>query len=172
MKKAFSLIELMIVIVIIGVIYTLVITKLQVYQKQEEKLSLKTLKPFLAKIAKEYGGEARLVCLDECKSCGVYVDGEKAASMDGFIDKDIEVYSYDYLQGMIQKDPAVFFNKEDVQEDVCFSFKVDKNKVSDQVIIVYKDKAYDYSNYFSDVDVYDSLQDVQDAKEKLIEEVK
>ena len=165
----------MIVIVIIGVVYTLVITKLHVYQKEENKLSLQTLKPFLAKIAKEQDGIAKLICIDGCKECFIYVGKTKVASLENFLKTDdgtVAVYRYDYLNGMTQKDPDVFFNKENVQEDVCFSFSVDKNRVSDQVFVVYQDKVFDYTNYFSDVDKYDSLEEAQEAQEKIIEEVK
>ncbi|MBD3797419.1 MAG: prepilin-type N-terminal cleavage/methylation domain-containing protein [Campylobacterales bacterium] len=160
MRKAFSLIELMIVIVIIGVVYTLVITKLHNVNEEAEQLSLKNLKSFMYKQIQE-GTVAKLVCKDECELCKLYVDTQEIAEVENLIDDNIEVYRYNYSQGLI---PQEF--------DGCFVFQVGRDRVSDQYIVVYKEKVYDYSEYFDGVKVYESTSALIDAKEKLIQEVK
>ncbi|MFT7860350.1 MAG: prepilin-type N-terminal cleavage/methylation domain-containing protein [Sulfurimonas sp.] len=159
MKKAFSLIELMIVIVIIGVVYTLVITKLHNANDEAEKLSLKTLKSYLYKQIKD-GNNAKMFCDQECQVCTVYVDGDKVAELEGFVDNSIEVYRYNYLQGLI---PQEFRG--------CFTFEIGRNSISDQFIVAYHDKVYDFSEYFEGVKVYNSLEDLVAAKEQMIHEV-
>ena len=55
MKKAFSLIELLIVILIIGIIYTLSIGNFKkIKDSSEKKLTLKTLKEYLQSIERDY----------------------------------------------------------------------------------------------------------------------
>jgi len=160
----------MIVIVIIGVVYTLVITKLQSVGEGKITPHLSNLKEYLISLNKE-NQSVRLLCLDDCSSCSVYVDGVKTQDIESFFDDSIETYRYDFLQGAIRVKDPIFFNEEDVQESVCFSFGIDKNLVADQVIVVYKDKAYDYSSYFNKTPVYDYLEEAIDAKQDLAQKV-
>jgi len=160
----------MIVIVIIGVIYTLAVVKLKGVSQEKVKPSLVNLKEYLYSLNKN-GETMQLLCLDDCSECSVYQDGKKIQTMKSFFDASIEVYNYDFLQGAIEKKMPVFFNKEGTQESVCFSFSIDKDRVSDQIIVVYKDKAYDYSNYFEKTKVYDTLEKAEEAKQKLAQEV-
>lgn len=161
----------MIVIVIIGVVYTLVITKLQSVSDGKMTPSLSNLKEYLISLNKEQKQDIRLLCLDDCSSCTIYKDGEKHEKIESFFDDSIETYRYDFLQGALRVKDAVFFNEEDVQESVCFSFSIDKNLVADQVIVVYKNKAYDYSSYFKKTVVYDYLEEAIDAKQDLAQKV-
>jgi prepilin-type N-terminal cleavage/methylation domain-containing protein len=170
-KKAFSLIELLIVIVIIGVVYTLAITNLKSVSKEKFTPTLSNLKEYLISFLQEDTKAVRLLCLDDCSECSIYRDDEKVKDIESFFDASIERYRYDFLQGPRQLRNDVYFNKEEQQEDICFSFSVNKQLVADQVIVVYKEKAYDYSPYFEKTFRYDYLEEAVDAKEKLREEV-
>jgi hypothetical protein len=102
----------------------------------------------------------------------LYSGATQLKEVKSFFDDSVGSYTYDYLRGMTQKKLDVFFDKDDVQKDVCFSFGVTPQGISDQILVVFKEKTYDYTNYFSDVDIYNSMQDAIDAKEQLIEKVK
>jgi len=158
-RRGFSLIELMIVIVIIGVVYTLALSKLQAPKMQLQEPSFKTLKSYLLSFSKD-NKRVELLCKKSCAKCAVYSDGEKLSDVESFFDASVEFYRYDFFLG------DVALNRES-----CFDFSVDADGVSDQVIIVYKEKAYDYTSYFTPVKEYDSLEALKDAKEKLISEV-
>ncbi len=154
----------MIVIVIIGVIYTLAITKLKTFGEEKAKPSLITLKEYLGSFIKE-SHAAKLICLDDCSECSVYVDGVKEETLENFLDASVRRYRYDFLQGAVEKQEEVFFNEEGIQERVCFSFEVDKNLISDQVMVVYKEKAYDFTTYLTRTQQYDSLEDLVEKKQ-------
>ena len=172
MKKGFSLVELMIVIVIIGVVYSLAVSKLKSVDEEKLAPTLANLKEYLLSYLEADAKRAQLLCLDGCESCSIYVDGVKQEEdIEAFFDASIEVYRYDFVQGAVQKKDAVFFNKEGREEDVCFSFSMDKNRVSDQVIVVYKEKAYDYTSYFTPTKVYAHLEELLQEKEKIQQEV-
>ena len=171
MKKAFSLIELMIVIVIIGVVYSLVISKLHKVSEEKMKPSLSNLKEYLISLRDAEDESVKLLCLDDCSECTIYKDGEKSQEIKEFIDDGIETYRYDNLQGAIRIKNDVFFDEENIQKEVCFSFGIDKNSVPDQEIVLYKGKAYDYSAYFEKTQVYDYLQEAVEARQKIMEEV-
>lgn len=162
----------MIVIVIIGVVYTLAVSKLQNIGLEKFNPSLVNLKEYLLTYMKEDVREVKLLCLDDCETCRVYLDGVKQEeSIESFLDSSVEVYRYDFIQGAVRKKDTVFFNEEGRQENVCFSFKMNKNLISDQVIVVYKEKAYDYTRYFEPTKVYAHLEELLEAKERLVQEV-
>ncbi len=136
---------------------------------ESKMLTLENLKVYLSSL--EYEKEAKLLCLDDCSVCDVYVDGNKTQSLEGFLDKDIRVYRYENAYGFIEKEQDVFFNPDGIEESVCFSYKVDSNKIGDQVLIEFKNKYYDMSTYLQDTPVYNSIQEAQEVKENLANEV-
>ena len=160
MKKAFSLIELLIVILIIGIVYTISVGNFEKVKDESKKLTLQNLKEYLQGLPHEKSAE--LLCLDDCSECKVLVDGEKFKELDDFLDKSVRSYRYDFSYGMVEVE------KDD---DVCFSYSVDKKGVGQQVIVEYKDLFYDFSTYLSPVGVYNSLQEATEVKELLSQEV-
>ncbi len=172
MKKAFSLIELLIVIVIIGVVYTLSVGNFKKLSSNDEKtFSLLSLKQYLQEMS--YTKSAKILCLDDCSSCDIFLDDEKfnEEPIEGFLDKKVNIYRYNFLTGVDEVEKKIYFNSEGVEENICFSYSVDKRGVGDQVIVEFKDKIYDFSTYLGSIPVYDSLEELVDAKEKLSNEV-
>ena len=161
----------MIVIVIIGVVYTLAVVQLQNVKDEQFTPTFLNLKEYLSSFLKEGGESARLICLDDCSECGVYVDGEKAHSFESFFDESIEVYRYDFLLGAMRRRDAVYFNHENVQENVCFSFEMYNNGVSEQSLVVYDKKVYDYTLYFDKTPSYDSLDELVADKQSVAQKV-
>ncbi len=161
MKKAFTLIELMIVIVIIGIVYSLAISKIkEPLKKTTQKPTLLTLKSYLSGFMQ--GAEkVSIVCGDRCTECTIYRDNKLVSKIDSFVDANIKSYRYDFFLG------AVALPKH----ENCFTFSVYKNGISNQIIVVDKGKAYDYTSYFTKTKAYDSLQDAVAAKKQLQEAV-
>jgi len=159
----------MIVIVIMGVIYTLGVTSFPTKEEEVEHLSLLTLKKYLAGL--EYEESAKLLCLDDCKTCKILIDGDSNTTIDSFVDSDIRVYRYDYLTGATEVMRDVYFNIENIQEDVCFSYKVDKQGIGDQVLVEFKEEVYDFTSSIEAVKKYDSLEEAIDAKSSLVQAV-
>lgn len=171
--KAFSLIELLIVVVIMGVVYTLAITNFAKIDENQTVLSLQNLKKYLMNI--EHENNVRLLCLDDCESCELYADGELVEgyedTFNGFLDDSIKVYTYNFNLGTTEISKQIHFNIEGIEEDICFSYLMDKKGVGEQVLVEFKNKVYDFSTYFVKTPVYDSIEEAADAKEELIQEV-
>lgn len=161
----------MIVILIIGLVYTLAITKLKGVAEEKVTPNFLNLKEYLGSFIEGDVKSARLVCLDDCSECSVYVDGVKTETFKSFFDESVAIYRYDFSQGAVSKQDAVYFNDENVQESLCFSFKMYKNNISEQLLVTYKEKAYDYTSYFEPTRVYDSLEELVEAKEIVAQEV-
>lgn len=154
-----------------GVIYTLSVKSFPTKEERvAQELTLLTLKEYLTSL--EYEQSARIVCLEDCESCSIVVDGESNSTVEGFIDDSVNVYRYDYLTGTQEIMKEAYFNEDDIQKHVCFSYGVDKQGVGDQVLVEYKDAVYDFTHYLEPTQKYISLEEAIDAKEKLIEEVR
>jgi len=149
----------MIVIVIIGVVYTLVITKLDSVKEKKSLASLSTLKEYLGSFSKGHES-VELLCKESCSECALYVEGQKVEDVESFFDESIEFYTYRYGEGASLR-----------REDSCFRFSIDAEGIADQVLISYDSYVYDYTPYFQKTKRYDSLSEAVDAKDKLIEEV-
>ena len=159
----------MIVVVIMGVVYTLSTNSFAKLKENSIKLTLLNLKEYLLSLSK--GEEVQLLCLDDCSECSIYVAESKIRDLEDFLDETVELYRYEFNYGYTKIEPTVYFNKEDIEEDVCFSYKITQNGIGEQVLVAYKEKFYDYSTYFSNVLVYDSLSDASSAKEEKAQEV-
>lgn len=169
-KKAFTLIELIIVVIIMGVVYKLAIANFNKVDKRSEKLTLLNLKEYLAKLPHEESSE--LVCLDDCSVCKVIVDRNVTKEIKDFLDESVKIYRYDRAYGAVKKEMRTYFNGEDVEQNVCFDYKVFANGVGDQIFVEYKNRFYDFTNYFERPSVYDSIEALVDAKEAKVQEVK
>ncbi len=174
MRKAFSLIELLIVILIIGIVYTLAIGNFkQLEQNGAEKVSLQNLKRYLKTFT--YEKSVRLLCLDRCSNCNIYVDGELQKDLEGtlneIVDANVKVYRYEYSLGALRESEQSFFNSEDVEEEVCFSYTIDKQGVGEQVLVEQGGFVYDLSTYFTPTPKYSSLEEAVSQKDSLVEEV-
>jgi len=169
MRKAFSLVELLIVVLIIGIVYTLAVSSFTKLEENTAQINLLNLREYLQSF--EHEKSVRFLCLDDCSSCEIIIDGEtneeSKDSFDGFVDDTIEVYRYSMNQGMEQIRDEVFFNSENVEESVCFSYEVDYKGVGEQVFIKFRQRVYDYSSYFESTPSYGTLQEASDFKDSL-----
>ena len=172
-RSAFSLVELLIVVLIIGIVYTLAVGSLQSLKDDKEKPTLLNLKNYLSSFS--YENSVKLMCLDKCNDCSIYVDGEldekSSDEFDNFLDSSVETYRYDFNLGMINLKNKIYYNSEDTEEEICFSYEVDKKGIGEQVLVKHKGFVYDFTQYFTDTLRYKSLDDIVIAKEEQIQEV-
>lgn len=174
MRNAFSLIELLIVIIIIGIVYNLAVGSFEKIAKpQSKKITLQDLKTFLAKI--EYEKQVKLLCLDDCSRCDLFIDGEVAQdfkeTFEDFLDIDVEIYRYDPLIGVVAYQQELYFDGNNVEQRVCFSYAMDRDKIGEQIVVKFKDKVYDFSLYTDEVMLYNSLEEFIGFREKLYSKV-
>ena len=152
-----------------GVVYNLALTNFQQLKSSKEKLSLANLKEYLS--ALKYKENAQIICLDDCSTCKIFVDGNKTEEVKNLFDDSIKIYRYDALNGMLLQDPRPYFNKDDVEEDVCFSYRMYAEGVGDQVFLEYKEKYYDLTDYFLGTVVGDSMEELVQKHEDMKSEV-
>lgn len=154
---------------IIGIVYTLSITSISQVNDKSFNLTLANLKEYLQSF--KYTKSVKILCLDGCEECDIFVDGEKEKTLEDFLDENVVIYRYETSYGFTEAQKEVYFNTQGIEEDVCFSYEIDKNGVGNQVLVEFKDKFYDYSTYFTSVKTYSSIENALESREKLQEEV-
>jgi len=144
-KKAFSLFELILVVILIGLVYSLVLGKIN--NKNNLKVhKLKNLKSILLSYPQK---KIELIVYDKCKR--VSINGIEK-DFDTNIFKDIEVYDVED-ERLIQINFDPYIQKEKVY-DVCLRFNIYKNKSSSSYIIKKNNKYILFYPYFKNSEVY------------------
>jgi len=161
-RKAFTLFELMIVVLIIGIVYALVLGRLD--PKQHMKIaSLKALRDTMT--AKHHEGQRLdLYIYGKCDKAALFVNGEYREKM--HVDlavslfENLEVYKSDPF-GHERKINFVPVRIEDKLEPVCFRYTVFPNGSASNYIVhqIKKDRYIVFPPYFEDVNETDSLEE-------------
>ncbi len=159
------------VVALMGVLYTFAIGALERVQKKEANLlpTLEHLKSYLAHF--DFEKEARLVCYDECRSCLVVLDRNKTSSVESFLHAKPKLFRYDPLLGMSGVESEPYFDDSGMEHATCFSYRLYSNGVGEQSIFEYEKKVYDLSDYFDDAKRYDTLEELKEEKERLLQKV-
>ena len=170
-KKAFTLIELLIVVVIIGVVYGLVIGSMKKINDKESHLDFKSLPDFVQSFYQR--NHVAFVCSDNCRECMLYIDDKPLKKVDAFMrdERHLRFWYYDANTGVQELLFTPLFDEDDREFDVCFRYEIFEDGSSSEMIIETKEHAYEYHGSLSGVSVYSSLQDAEDALQKQREEV-
>ena len=170
MKRSFTLLELIIVIVLISVVYYFTIQSLNVKQKKLEGLTLNNLQEYLSKI--DFENNIRLDCVDsDDMKCLLFVDDNLQKMEDISLFKECPlVYEYSKELKTIEFKDIELENMETYP--VCFSFEMTKNNKSSQFIVQTNKKVYLFNNIDSKPIILKDISDVYDYFENKIDEVK
>lgn len=155
-KRAFSLLELMIVVLIMGLVFSLV--KVQFHTPPNEKSGIEILKTF------SQNQDEQLICYDECSKCAIFDMNESKKSEINFkkFDNELKSYYIDYDGDVLEyeyKDIKI----EDRSFDVCLKYRYFKNNSSQKLIIKYFDNYYLFHSFFRNYEIFNSLDDAQTA---------
>jgi prepilin-type N-terminal cleavage/methylation domain-containing protein len=170
-KRAFTLLELLLVVVIIGVIYGLVINSMQKINDKESVLGFESLPTFMRTFHQR--NHVALICTDNCKACALYVDGEKVKDVDPFMEKErvLRFWSYDANIGARELRFTPIFDEDDREFDVCFRYEIFKDGSSSEMIIETQKKSYDYRGLLRPPTRYSSLQALEESRQEEMQEL-
>jgi len=161
-RNAFTLFELMIVVLIIGIVYALVLGHFD--PKQRIKVfSLSSLRDTLSQIHHE-GQRIDLVVYGKCKKTAYFINNELQEKMkvdiSDTIFQDLKVYKSDPFghEREISFTPVII---NDRLEPVCFKYTIYPNGSGSNYIVFKKseEKYYIFPPYFEDVNSTDSLEE-------------
>lgn len=155
-KKSFTLIELIIVIVLISTTYFLVFSNNNFNVKQDEKrLDLLNLQEFLLNNFK-FENELTFSCIEEKFTCYVKVDGklDKNFKVINFFKKIPDIYEYNNKEIKIEFDELRVDNRG---FNVIFELKINRDYKINEFIIDTKDDVIVFNSIFTKPLIYKSL---------------
>lgn len=161
-KKGFTLFELMIVIVIIGVVYGLLVRNFTFASTSEEALSLKNLPTFMRKKFAKTKEKVEFLCTDECSICKFKVGSSDANESIELFEEYTSPEAYVLINESLERLEFGEIFKDYKSEKVCFKYVLYPNKSSDKMVLAYKDKVYMYDNFFEKTKEFPTLVDAQE----------
>lgn len=168
-RKAFTLIELMLVVLIIGLVYSLALSSLQKVGKGEVKLSLENLETSLL----EYhnNNHVEYVCIDRCERCYLFVDSKEIKTLESVVNNDVRLYRFDVVYGSRELELPAYFNADNQEEQACFRYEIFADGSRTEMMVETDKKVVDFAGKYHKTTVYESLSDAISAKRELIESV-
>lgn len=156
-KKGFTLIELIIVIILISTTYFLVFSNTNFQIRTDEKrLDLSNLKDYLIKNF-EFEKDVSFLCIEEKFSCFVKVDGKinKDFKVLNFFKRVPDVYEYSASEKRVNfKELRV----DNMNYNVIFELKINTDYKTNEFIIDTKDNnVFIFNSIFTKPKIYKSL---------------
>ncbi len=151
-RLAFTLLELLIVILLVSLSYLLVFSSMQKSTSQPKALTPLMLKQTLLEDNNSVG-QREFFCLNKCKSCFIYANGETTEYTNKLALENLEVYKIDNDDNSYKVDFGRF---ED--HPVCLRFTLYPNQSSTQMIITQNNKFYYLPSFFDKPSEIDSVE--------------
>jgi len=161
-RKAFSLLELMLVVVIVGVVYALALSTMKVPSKTDaEAFTLATLPKYLRENFKL--SDAKIICFEPCGKCSVVVDGEFLDEELSLFDKsNVRSYELSY-EGYGTEKEYLPYDVQDPYKQACFVLHKWSNGAIEEVVLESDDSFIYYKAGYDKPISYKSLAKLQDA---------
>ena len=169
-RRGFTLIELMVVVLIIGLVYGLAIEGMKRGSDDSETLSLKRLVEFMQE--KQQGNTLSLICTDRCNSCRLFANGEAIADIPPFLDSTASFYRFNYYRGSEPIEWSPFYDEEGREHDVCFRYDLDRDGSRTEMLAEYAGSVVDLQGPLGSTVVYKTLDAAIEAKQARIEEIR
>ncbi len=171
-KKSFTLIELIIVIILISTTYFLVFSNTNFHIKTDDKkLNLYELKDFLLKNF-EFERNLTFLCIEDNFSCFVKVDGviEKDFKVLNFFEIKPEIYKYSTQERQVEFEDL---RVENFDYKVIFELKINSDyKTNEFILDTLQNEVYVFNSIFTQPQIFKSLNDSFDSFELNQKEVK
>lgn len=171
-KKSFTLIELIIVILIISITYLLIFSNVNFNTKnKEEKVTLYNLEDFLLKNF-EFEKSLSFVCIEEKFTCFVKVDDklQKDFKIEKFFKQKPDVYEYNKDEKKLEfKELRV----DNFNYEVIFELKINSDyKINEFIIDTLDNEVFVFNSIFTKPKIYKTLRDSYEVFEVNKTEVK
>ena len=171
-KKAFTLIELILVILLVSLSYLFIFSsKPFSLKKEKERITLDKLKEHLIRTY-EFEEKLEFICVDYTFNCYIKSDDkiiEDKIIKNMFVNKP-EVYKYNKEEIRIDYEPERI---DDVDYDVVFKLKINSDYKNDELILdTLLNKVYVFNSVYEKALIYKSMSEVRESFENKELEVK
>lgn len=155
MKKGFTLLELMLVVLLMGIVYGLVINVFDRYKEKAIDVTLMSLENYMQSFY--HNNHVSLVCIKQCNECLLFINEKFKQNITPFVTKDTEVYRYDKDSGVRELNFLPYFHSEGQEEKTCFKYDIHPDGSRTEMIVQEGKEVYDFPSYFGSVRKYASL---------------
>ncbi len=158
MRKGFSLVELLIVILIISIVYFLGFDSIEVPDNKPKALTPLNLKSNIMK-SKQFHGEATLLCVDKCQTCYLRkgINAAFTAYSDGIDLKNTQAYTLDNDDSLQEIEYGRYKDKK-----ICLAIDFHRNGSSTQIILENESGVYFLPSFFKEAQKVESLDEAQE----------
>ena len=164
-KRAFTLIELMIVIIIIGLVYAIALSNLK-KSGTKEQINFEDLRSALSKYQKSHQYLKYTIYGDECQNASLLIEGKQQSDIKILFkkDKNMEVLTNDRYGDIIKKEyEKKMMDKK--EQRVCLEYELYPNGSGSSYIVKYQEKYYVFHPFFEKTKIFD---DQEEAVENLL----
>ncbi|RBQ31951.1 hypothetical protein CRU92_04065 [Arcobacter sp. FW59] len=171
-KKAFTLIELIIVILILLLIYSLVFSnKSFIVNEDKENLTILNLREFLINNF-DFKEDIKFSCIEDNFSCFIKIDNrlKEDFKIENFFTIKPNIYEYNnYKKDIYFKDLRI----DNFDYKVIFELRIDNDyKINEFILDNLNGEIYLFNSIFKDPVIYKSFDDILDNFDKNQKEVK
>ena len=156
MKKGFTLLELILVVMLMGIVYGSVINVFERYKAKTIDVDFMTLQKYMQDFA--YNSHVSLVCIKACSECLMLVEGKFMQNVTPFMDKELRLYRYNKESGVREFQPLPYFTAEGDEEEACFRYDLYPDGSRSEMIVKDGKEVYLFSSYFGSVQKLASLE--------------
>lgn len=162
-NKAFTLFELIIVVLLISIMYGVFVHKISNQKKgQERPPSIETIKTWLGGFV--FAKEAKISCVDENpKECFLFLDGKKQEGSFLLFEEEPSVYALDSFGKPILLNFKPIFNENGKVRKVFFEFILRKNGSSSSYLVDSKKGLYLFSALSKEPRLFKSFEEAKEA---------
>jgi prepilin-type N-terminal cleavage/methylation domain-containing protein len=157
-RKAFSLMELLIVIFIISLVYYLGFSGVELGKQKPKALTPMNLKETITK-SNLFSSHATLLCVNKCKKC--YMRKNISSSFEAYENKidlsNVKAYTLDAEDSLMK----IEYERYNDQK-ICLVMDFYANGSSTQIILEDEENAYFLPAYFGKAKKFDSPEDAKD----------
>ncbi len=159
-RAGFSLMELMIVVVIIGIVYAMALSTFKAPgPNRQDSFSLMTLPAYLRENFALM--DTKIVCFEPCGTCQILVDGEWLEDeIELFDSSDIHAYTLD-VEGFATEAEFVPHDIKDAYREACFILHKRANDAISPIVLGVDKQFIYYKAGYEEVKAYDSLAQIQ-----------
>jgi hypothetical protein len=166
-RTAFTLFELLLVLLLIAVMYGLFAQNFSLKRDGQEAVKLEKLNLYLAEQFNETKEIVSLRCLNDCGECKVLAGGIETNKTFNIFEKGSSVSAYVYNGKRLEKVLFDDYHSDEYKrEKVCFRLDVYPNGSSDKIALEYKNRVYLFENFLEEGRVFASVSETQDYLEE------
>lgn len=169
MKKGFTLLELMLVVLLMGIVYGLVINVFERYKEKAIDVTLMSLEKYMQSF--HHNNRVSLVCIKQCKECLLFINDKFKQNVTPFVGKDVELYRYDKDTGVRELRLLPYFRPDGHEEEACFRYEIDTDGSRTEMIVKDKKEVYAFPSFFGSVTRYSSLNEAIDQQSEATQKV-